>query len=67
MVEVLGLLCESLNYLVALRVPDRSAMSLKPIFDDFAQQATLVVSDQWSGYNFLSDAGWNHMAVNHSA
>ena len=64
-VEVVGLLCETTNQIVALRVANRSAHCLKPIFDDFAPNVQLVKTDQWSGYGFLRANGWNHVAVNH--
>jgi transposase-like protein len=43
--------------------PDRSADSLCGFVESAVAPGTLVVTDDWSGYNRLSKSGYNHQAI----
>jgi transposase-like protein len=43
--------------------PDRSANSLCGFIESAVAPGTLVVTDDWSGYNRLSKSGYNHQAI----
>ena len=53
------------NYLVALRIPDRSERTIRPIATQFSAVGSRVNTDGWSAYNFLGPAGWRHLKVCH--
>jgi len=53
------------NYLVALRIPDRSERTIRPIGNQFSACGSRVNTDAWGGYNYLGPAGWRHIKVCH--
>jgi len=43
--------------------PDRSAKSLCGFIENSVQPGTLVITDDWKGYNDLGNRGYKHLAV----
>jgi transposase-like protein len=52
------------GFLVA--VPQRNALTLLPIIQQYILPGTTVVSDMWAAYNTIGNIGYNHLTVNHS-
>ena len=52
----------------AVIVKDRSRATLEPIIREFIRPGSIVHSDFWKGYDFMSlpNSGYTHMKVNHS-
>ena len=63
--EVLGIWDTVQKYLVAVRIPDRKAATMRPIFHHFCNAGIQITTDAWKGYNFLRPDGWRHLMVVH--
>ena len=63
--EVLGIWDCTQKCLVAARIPDRSAATMRPLFHFFCNPGIQITTDAWKGYNFLRREGWRHMMVVH--
>ena len=63
--EVLGIWDAVQKYLVAVRIPDRKAATMRPIFHYFCNVGIQITTDAWKGYNFLRPDGWRHLMVVH--
>ena len=48
-------------------VPNRNGETLMQIIKKFVADGSVVVTDQWAGYNRLNDNDYHHFTVNHSA
>lgn len=46
-------------------VPDRRAATLIPLIDSLIQEGSVIMSDEWKGYNPLRENGFVHYTVNH--
>lgn len=49
-----------------LSVPKRDTVTLAPVIGSIIQPGSIVTSDEWKAYNFLSTNGYIHLTVNHS-
>ena len=47
-------------------VPQRNAITLLPIIQQYVLPGTTIVSDLWRAYNTLGSLGYIHLTVNHS-
>ena len=63
--EIFGIVDNTSKVLIALRVPDRSQATLRPIITQFSAQGSRINTDGWGGYNYLGRAGWRHVKVCH--
>ena len=63
--EVLGIWDCSQKCLVAARIPDRSAATMRPIFRYFCNPGIEITTDAWKGYNFLRPDSWRYLMVVH--
>ena len=63
--EVLGIYDRPRNQLIAMRIPDRKGVTLRPLFYHSTVHGSRGVTDDWGGYNFLTNEGWRHLAVVH--
>lgn len=63
--EVLGIWDSVQKCLVAVRIPDRSTATMRPIFHYFCNAGIQITTDAWKGYNFLRPDGWRHLMVVH--
>ena len=48
-------------------VPDRTANTLLPIIEKHIEKGSIIYSDCWRAYSQLSQMGYQHKTVNHSA
>ena len=50
------------------RVPDRTSNTLRRVIEKNVKFGTIIVTDCWSGYNFLNNpnSGYFHLTVNHT-
>lgn len=46
-------------------VPDRKASTLIPIIQQYVQEGSVIVSDEWAAYRRLSEHGFTHHTVCH--
>lgn len=49
-----------------LAVPKRDTNTLAPVINTMIQSGSIITSDEWKAYNFLSSNGYIHNTVNHS-
>ena len=63
--EVLGMWDTAQKCLVAVRIPDRKAATMRPLFHYFCNPGIQITTDAWKGYNFLRPDGWRHLMVVH--
>ena len=49
-----------------LSVPKRDTVTLAPVISSIIQPGSIVTSDEWKAYNYLSTNGYIHLTVNHS-
>ena len=47
-------------------VKNTKSETLKPIIKEMVEQGSIVVTDEWNGYNNLAKENFNHVVVNHS-
>ena len=47
-------------------LPDRKGTTLLPLIKKYVQPGSTIVTDEWSGYNRLSELGYDHQTVNHT-
>lgn len=47
-------------------VQDRTATTLTNLIVEHIEEGSVIVTDQWAGYNRLNDEGFHHFTVNHS-
>jgi len=57
-------LLEREGRVIARKVPNAKKKTLQPIINDCVQGGSIIVSDEWKGYNGLS-ARFEHLRVNH--
>jgi len=58
-------LLERNGKVVAYKVPNTKKKTLQTIINDSVQKGSIIISDEWKGYNGLS-AKFAHLRVNHS-
>lgn len=64
---VLGLInLEQPTKPVFLYVPNRNRRTLTGVISHFIPSGSTIVTDCWSGYNYLTARGYLHLTVNHS-
>ena len=63
---VFGGICRETSESFLYSVPDRSEATLLPIIQDSIRPGTTIMSDCWASYNNISQAGYQHLSVNHS-
>lgn len=63
-VPVLGIL-DSNNKVKCFVIPDTSAKSLHPILEDNVQKESIIISDEWGGYNGI-EKNFERYIVDHS-
>ena len=47
-------------------VPDRSAQTLEQAIKNHVERDTTILTDEWRGYSYLNNLGYDHHTVNHS-
>ena len=53
--------------MVAMVIPDVSSATIQPLIKQYVRRGTTVYTDQWWGYQYLRDAGFDHRTVRHGA
>ncbi len=48
-----------------IEVKDRTAQTLTKVIKDYVAEGSVIVTDQWAGYNMLEREGYIHLSVNH--
>lgn len=61
-----GCSSESGGAVYFLRVPRRDSATLSVAVSEMISPGSIITSDEWKAYNFLSDNGFIHYTVNHS-
>ncbi len=59
-------LCESNEKVCFVVVPDRRASALLSVTQEYVEEGSVIVTDEWRGYVRLSENGYRHYTVNHS-
>ena len=62
-----GIECGNPHNAFLQEVPDRRAVTLNPILQQFVAQDTIVNMDQWAAYNGIAQLpeGYGHTTINH--
>ena len=54
------------NTVQFVRVKDRKAETLLQVIQIYVKEGSIIWTDQWQGYNILSEHGSTHSTINHS-
>ena len=49
-----------------IKVADRTVSTLTNVIQSHVEEGSVIITEQWKGYNRLADSGYGHFTVNHS-